>query len=158
LSDTTDELILRRTTDDDVLWAANTVRWHDRDTASPQEWHQRLHAEAAAHAVIDIPSLKFRYLFYVVSQNWTNGTAYLLVHCPDEQLEHPATTEATKAFVAWFFSVWPIRRLYLEWLDLVPIPAGLHDLAEIEGRLLEHRFVGGSYRDIVIFAFTEADR
>jgi RimJ/RimL family protein N-acetyltransferase len=148
--------MLRRTVDSDIAWAAEVVHWFDRATPSPADWALRLRNEALCHGVVERPGAEARFLCYLVEPNWVGRTAFLLIHGPDQQLASPLAADAVATFCRWAFDVWPLRRIYLEWLDVIPPPTALYGSAEVEGRLLGHRWVHNEYRDVILFAITPA--
>jgi len=66
----------------------------------------------------------------------------------------PAMIAGIGLMVRHLFSGWNLRKIYMDVpeYNLAQFANGLKDLVREEGRLLEHRFYGGSYWDEVTFA------
>jgi RimJ/RimL family protein N-acetyltransferase len=64
--------------------------------------------------------------------------------------------EGMLLFLDYVFATWPFRRLYFESIDYIADRYGsfAERYMQLEGRLEEHMFRGGSYRDLLIYSLT----
>jgi RimJ/RimL family protein N-acetyltransferase len=93
-------------------------------------------------------------LVAVTSASFRDGFAYVsALGTPDAQ-GSGLVAEGVLLGVHYAFSTWPFRKLYLEATEdsFQAFTSGLGTFFQEEGRLREHTFWNGSYRDLVVLA------
>ena len=85
-----------------------------------------------------------------------HGTCYVALLAAPEILETGLILEGAALFIEHLFAQWDLRQVYAETLAMPG--AYLGSLGgrywEIAGRLIEHSYVEGSYRDLLLLRLT----
>lgn len=85
--------------------------------------------------------------------NFHHRYVYVQVGFVDSEVRFGTTMEATALFVNYLFERWDFRKLYAEVTDSYPaFAAGAEKYFDVEGRLRDHIFINGRYRDLLILS------
>lgn len=93
-------------------------------------------------------------LVAITSANFRDGFAYVSALGIPEAQGSGLVAEGVFLGVHYAFSTWPFRKIYLEATEdsFQAFSSGHGKLFREEGRLREHTFWNGSYRDLVVLA------
>lgn len=126
----------------------------------PEEFRATLWDGVLAHFLI-MGRERGEVVGYVAARgaDFRNGHVHLAAAVGGNWIDAGWPIEGVILFMGFLFNNWPFRRIYLESVDYVADRYG--SLAgrymTCEGRLVEHLFREGEYRDLLVFSLTRSN-